>query len=544
MKKFLKIISISGIFIISSCQKSTFRENELLARRNAIESAEPNLLLSSVIQKSTFLYQNKGGMGATNLAVTMQYMEGNRNSDDNTYLGFRLPKSDLYEFTGVIKLVNAAVTNVNTLGLKTHEGVFRIFQTLLWATVSDLYGDMYFTEGLRGQNGILFPKFDEQKDIYPALIQNLKDATQLLTDGKDQLDKTYDVMYAGDKTKWIKLANSLRLRYLMRESNKVSNAAEILAVSALPMLADVPDNASIPYIDADKSMASPMGKTNSDPAGSFLIFRPCKTLVDTLKALNDERLKVWVAPLEKPWAATIDSVSLNAGKRTLVQKGYTYNYTWEYIDRNNSKIKAIAASIIDSMTLFAGYQAGVSVTVLNANGSYDFADTKGNYKISMFSKLFNENASTLIKASVMQADEVQFLLAEAAAKGIITGNAETYYKKGVEYSLKRWGEPLPGNYFTNPLAIFPATKTQQLAIIGLQKWIGLFMNGIEAYADYRRSRVPYLEANGALISSVNVFPLRYRYPESEFKNNSENYQVAIGRLDKGDTEFSKMWLIQ
>jgi hypothetical protein len=70
------------------------------------------------------------------------------------------------------------------------------------------------------------------------------------------------------------------------------------------------------------------------------------------------------------------------------------------------------------------------------------------------------------------------------------------------------------------------------------------MNGIEAYADYRRSRVPFLEANGALIPSVNAFPLRYRYPESEFKNNSQNYQTAVGRLDKGDTEFSKMWLIQ
>jgi hypothetical protein len=543
MKKFL-IIIISGSFILSSCQKTTFREDELLAKRNALESAEPNLLLSSVIQKSTFLYQNKGGMGATNLAVTVQYMQGNRSSDDNTYLNFRLPKSDLYEYTGVIKLVNAAVDIVNLKKLKTHEGVFRIFQTLLWCTVTDLYGDIFYTEGLRGQNGILFPKFDEQKDIYPAMITNLKNATQLLTDGTDVLDKAYDVMFAGDKTKWIKLANSLRLRLLMRTSNKIANSAEILAVSQLPLLATVADNASIPYIDGDKSMASPMGKANLDPAGSFLILRPCKTLVDTLKALNDERLKVWTAPLERPWTSKIDSMNLNTGKRSLVQKGYTYNYQWELIDRTNSKINAVVAGILDSNTIYAGYQAGTSVTVLNANGSYDFADTRGNYKVSMFSKLFNENANPLIKASVMQADEVQFLLAEAAAKGIIPGAADAYYKKGVEYALQRWGEPLPANYFTNPLAAFPATKTQQLAIIGLQKWIGLFMNGIEAYADYRRTRVPYMENNGVLNVAVNPFPLRYRYPESEFKNNADNYQIALGRLDKGDTEFSKMWLMQ
>lgn len=483
-------------------------------------------------------------MGATNLAVTVQYMEGNRNSDDNTYLNFRLPKSDLYEYTGVIKLINAAVINVNAKGLKTHEGVFRIFQSLLWSAVTDLYGDIFYTEGLRGQDGILFPKFDEQKDIYPALIKNLKDAAQLLTDGKESLDKVYDIMYAGDKTKWIKLANSLRLRLLIRESNKVPNAAEILAVSALPLISDVPDNAAIPYIDGDRSMASPMGRTNLDPAGNFLIFRPCKTLVDTLKALNDERLKVWVAPVEKPWAASVDSVTLNAGKRSITVKGYTYNYQWEYIDRDNAKIKTILPFIIDSMTTYAGYPAGVSVQVINANGSYDFADTRGNYKISMFSKLFNENANPLLKATIMQADEVQFLLAEAVVKGWITGNAETLYKKGVELALKRWGEPLPAGYFTNPLAAFPADKTQQLAKIGLQKWLGLFMMGIESYADYRRTRVPFLENNGALSSTVNPFPLRYRYPESEFKNNSGNYQIAVGRLDKGDIEFSKMWLVQ
>lgn len=543
MKKFL-IILIGQLCILSSCQKTAFRQDELLAKRDALESAEPNLLLSSIIQKSAFLYQNKSGMGATNLSATVQYMQGNRNSDDNTYLNFRLPKSDLYEYTGVIKLINAAVINVNAKGLKTHEGVFRIFQSLLWSVVTDLYGDIFYTEGLRGQDGILFPKFDEQKDIYPALIQNLKDAAQLLTDGKESLDKPSDIMFTGDKTKWIKLANSLRLRLLIRESNKVPNAAEILAVSALPLLSDVPDNAAIPYIDGDKSMASPMGRTNLDPAGNFLIVRPCKTLVDTLKALNDERLKVWVAPVEKPWAASMDSVTLNAGKRSITVKGYTYNYQWEYIDRNNAKIKTILPFIIDSMTTYTGYPAGVSVQVINANGSYDFADTRGNYKVSMFSKLFNENANPLLKATIMQADEVQFLLAEAVVKGWITGNAETFYKKGVELAMKRWGEPLPASYFANPLAAFPADKTQQLAKIGLQKWLGLFMMGIESYADYRRTRVPFLENNGALSSTVNPFPLRYRYPESEFKNNSGNYQIAIGRLDKGDIEFSKMWLVQ
>jgi len=70
------------------------------------------------------------------------------------------------------------------------------------------------------------------------------------------------------------------------------------------------------------------------------------------------------------------------------------------------------------------------------------------------------------------------------------------------------------------------------------------MMGTEAYADYRRTRLPFIELNGNLSSGLYPFPLRFRYPETEFNNNAENYQNAIGKLDQGDTEFSTMWLLQ
>ena len=207
----------------------------------------------------------------------------------------------------------------------------------------------------------------------------------------------------------------------------------------------------------------------------------------------------------------------------------------------------MAHFIVDSMTIYAGYTPGMYEDVLSANGSYDFPDTKWNYKISTFSKLFNENSHPLLKACMMQSDEVQFLLAEASVKGFITGsNAEDHYKKGVELALRRWGESLPPDYFDNPKAKFPSNGTmdQKLAKIALQKWLGLFMMGTEAYADYRRTRLPFIELNGNLKNGLYKFPLRFRYPETELNNNAENYQTAVERLDQGDTEFSKMWLIQ
>lgn len=548
MKKHFIISAILTFLLLQACESDLLRKDEILQKRDALETASPNLLLSSIIQKSAFLYYGMGGASSKTLATTVQYMQGNRSSDDNIFKSYERPKSDLYNFTGVIKLIQAGIDDVHAKGLKNHEGIFLIFKSLMWSVVTDLYGDIYYTEGLKGQQGILFPKFDEQKNIYPALIEDLKKAVQLLGEGTDPIDKAYDIMYGGDKTKWIKFGNSLRLRLLVRASKNLPNAvSEIQAVSGLPLISDVAENASIPYLSGDRTFSFPMGSSYMTYTDNFLLMRPSKSLVDTLKALNDERLKVWCAPVQKPWTTSKDSLNISGGTRNVTVKGYSYSYQWEYLDLSKPQIAAVAEFIVDPMTIYAGYTPGMYEDVLSANGSYEFPDTKWNYKISTFSKLLNENSHNLLKASIIQADEVYFLLAEGVVRGWInSGSAETYYKKGVEMALKRWGEPLPANYFDNKAAKFPATGTanQKLAKIALQKWLGLFLMGTEAYPDYRRTRLPLLETNGNLASGLFKFPLRFRYPETEFTNNAQNYQEAIAKLDKGDTEFSKMWLVQ
>jgi len=367
-----------------------------------------------------------------------------------------------------------------------------------------------------------------------------------LTASTESIDKTYDIMYAGDKSKWIKFANSLRLRLLMRASKNYTNAAsEIAAVAALPLMGAVTDNASIPYLAGDRTYSWPMGNSYMGYSDNFMIFRPSKTLVDSLKVLGDDRLKVWVAPIEKPWT----NVPAQNGTTvaTTDPNGFTYSSTYEYIDRTKSGIKGAAGFIVDSLTLYAGYTAGMYENVLAANGSYDFPTTIYNYKISKFTKLLNENSNPLLKADILQADEVQFLLAEAIVKGYVaSSNPETYYKNGVALSYNRWGLTLPGTYFNNAKAAFPTngSTSQKLAKIALEKWLGHFLMGVEAYADHRRTRLPAFESNGELISGLYLFPLRFRYPQTEMSNNSANYQAAIAKLDKGDTEYSKIWLIQ
>jgi Starch-binding associating with outer membrane len=542
MKKQISILILT-LLVLTSCEKQFLRQSDILEKRNAAESATPSLLLSSIIQQTSFAYQSEGGAGSRTLACAVQYMQGNRSSDDNIYKSFTKPKSDLYGITTPIKLTQAAIDQVHKLGLKSYEGIFLIYKAILWSTVTDLYGDIYYTEGLRGQDGILFPKFDDQKDIYPALIKNLQDAAALIAAGSETIDRSADIQYGGDKSKWIKLANSLQLRLLMRANKNLPGAAAaIAAVSALPLLSSNADNAAIPYLSGDRSYNWPMSLDGY--SDNFQIFRPSKTLVDSLKALNDGRLQVWVAPIEKPWT----NVSANNGTivPTTDPNGFTYSSTYEYIDRSKPAIKSSAPFIVDSLTLYSGYTAGMYENVLVANGSWDFPTTIYNYKISKFTKLLNQPSHSLLKATVMQADEVQFLLAEAAVKGFIPASgAAGYYNAGVTLANSRWGVSISGSYFTNPRAAFPSagTTNQQLARIALQKWLGHFMVAVEGYADHRRTRLPAFESNGELVNGLHAFPLRFRYPETEMANNADNYQAAIAKLG-GDTEYSVMWLLK
>ena len=145
----------------------------------------------------------------------------------------------------------------------------------------------------------------------------------------------------------------------------------------------------------------------------------------------------------------------------------------------------------------------------------------------------------------MNSDEVQFILAEAAAKGLITGSADTYYRKGIANSLLRWGASQADvdTYLAQTSISLPADKAGQLVKIADQKWISLFLVSSEAYLDLRRTKLPNIFKNGRL--SGFEFPLRFRYPGDELGQNRTAYDLGVGTLSPAtDDEGSKVWLLQ
>jgi Starch-binding associating with outer membrane len=547
MKSYLKKIFVIVILVgLISCSKDALRQNDLLQQKDAIESLNDPFLLSSIIKKSCLFYQDRG-WGITQLPGAVQYTMRNYQGGDNYYSAFKGLPTDMYDAMDILKFIDSAIKLSKDRGSDTHVGIFTTFRVLLFSFMTDFYGDVYYSEALKGREGILYPVYDKQSDIYTGLLQELDDASALISSGKESVSPTYDLMFAGDKTEWLKFCNSQKLRLLMRASAKLSDAgSKIAAVAALPLLSESTDmDASILYIGTNPGNSWVGGSNNWANSGEFEKRRPCKSLVDVMASLNDPRMEVWFAPIEDPWTGDplLNGVSFN----TTDPNGYTYTSTWEYIDRTNPVIEAQVTNILDSNKVYAGFVAGMNGDFKNGNGHWNTAagGTYGNFKVSKYSKLFQENAHPLLKAQIMNKDEVQFILAEAAAKGLITGDADTYYRTGIRYSMTRWGvsdEDIT-TYLAQVSITLPGDTPGKLAKIAQQKWIALFSVATEAYLDLRRTKLPDIFDNGLL--GTYQFPLRYRYPGNESGQNRVAYDAGVATLSPSvDDEFSKIWLLQ
>ena len=177
----------------------------------------------------------------------------------------------MYAAMDILKFIDSAIGLAEERGSDVHVGIFTTFRVLMFSFMTDYYGDVYYSEALKGREGILYPVYDKQADIYAGLLQELDEASALISGGTDVVNSTYDLMFAGDKEQWLKFCNSLKLRLLMRESAKLSDAgAKISAVAALPLLSEESDmNASMAYVGSTPVNSWVGGSNNWATAGTL-----------------------------------------------------------------------------------------------------------------------------------------------------------------------------------------------------------------------------------------------------------------------------------
>ena len=137
---------------------------------------------------------------------------------------------------------------------------------------------------------------------------------------------------------------------------------------------------------------------------------------------------------------------------------------------------------------------------------------------------------------LMDYSEVEFYLAEAAARGFITtGSAESYYDAAITASIDFWGgtDAQAATYLAQPsVAYATATGTWQQKI-GYQEWISDYNHNWESWTVIRRLGYPNVDVVNPPVNAQGTIPLRYYYPNNETISNPTNWAAATALLPGG-----------
>lgn len=374
----------------------------------------------------------------------------------------------------------------------------RILQAYAFMVLTDAYGDIPYTDAGKGyidQN--FFPAYDPQQAIYADIIQELKSASAALN--PSGTIETAEVLYGGDVALWSKFANSLVLRAGMRLSKVDPGTAQsvVSGVDLSNLILTNEDNATIRH---DNNYQNAIGVTlNGTEGANFYLTEP---FVDHLKGNNDPRLSAvavrYIGAKSGP-EQTVDRASYDPDDQVGMPMGH-----------DNSTIPAVA-------------------TNLGLASFYDFSQADRRRVSKLTAPHF-----------LVTAAQTNLLLAEARQRGWITqGDAADYFEAGVRAHMEQLGivdegsaiDPADIDAYINA---HPYDGT--LEQINTEYWIACFLNGPEAFANFRRSGYPDLDPNPFPGREVD-FIRRLTYPNSEISVNSENVAAAIARMgpDKLDT---------
>lgn len=381
----------------------------------------------------------------------------------------------------------------------------RILQAYAFMILTDSYGDIPYTEGGLGYIDQLFlPKYDAQQAIYTDIIKELTEASAALN-ASGQIE-TGDILYGGNIAQWKKFGYSLMLRAGMRLS-KVDAAKAQTTVQAAVTGGVILVNADNALMRHDQNYQNPIGNTlNGTEGANFYLTKP---FVDYLKSTGDPRLS----------AIAIRYIGAKSGPDQTPAVGTT------------DPSKQIGMPM--------GKDNGTVVTAAAADGLASFYD----YSQADRRRVTKGTAPTFF----VTASQDQLLLAEARQRGWVTaGTVQGYYDAGVRAHMEQLSmfdaaSTVPAAAIQPYLDANPFNAATALQQINTQYWIASFLNGPEAWANFRRSGFPALTANPYVGDiPAGTFIRRVTYPVTEISANTINVNAAITRqgADKMDT---KMW---
>lgn len=522
-----KAVFLSAVFVIAAACTDSFED----ANTNKHEATEEMMAFDNLKTGSFFAQMLRNVVlfdDGTNLSSDYQVAQG---LTSDLFSGYIAPTGAWYSgvhngsysfisgwiertfttgFSSIMPAWQSIVEVANDQGLPEVAALATIVKVEAMHRVADSYGPIPYIEY---GSGSLQNNYDGLEDVYKMFFDELDSAIEVLTtfvngNPSATILAKYDHVYGGDAAKWVKFGNTLRLRLALR----ISYA-----------------NTDLAQTEAEKSISNPIGviSTANERAAlrrstNLTYFHP---LYDIAYNFNDGEVRM--------------SASMDA-----YMNGYNDPRRFAYFKPASADGE------------FHGVRLGIETSVWT-----DFVGEN-------ISNLNVDEGSTEIVW--MTAAESYFLRAEGALRGWeMGGTAQEFYEDGIAISFEENGVGGALNYiededsapvaFTDNAKDFDAPAPSDITIawdaegsfeenlerIITQKWIALYPDGPEGWAEFRRTGYPKLlpvvrnNSNGTINTDVQV--RRIPYPESEYDNNKEGVLSGVSKLGGQDTGGTRLW---
>ncbi|MEN8247673.1 MAG: SusD/RagB family nutrient-binding outer membrane lipoprotein [Bacteroidota bacterium] len=541
-----RVLIITGLLIIIS--NSCMNLDDMNINPNGVDPSKgnPNLLLSSI---ETYIGTTVVNLGFGDIAGVMQHTQKDGWSGSHNSYNWTTSDHNWGDYYKILRNIDEMYDKSVEMELDFHQGAALVLRAYVFGLITDLWGDAPYSQALKGDLGgeeNIKPVFDKQEDIYTGILADL-DAANTLLSGKQSeyfsISPVQDLFLGGDVNKWQKFANSLALRYYMRLSEKAPSVAQAGITTILadpdtyPIMEDASDDVNLSYYGNSEIDAWPTDTTNHGfKQGAYARLKMCATLVEPMQTYNDPRLPLWAEKVDIPLVA----VASPAARDDIVD-------SVRYIGPDVvSEYESLHGVPIDFDPEYVGFPPAWSAVAQAYNLCPDINQAPHNPHASHLNKRYMNTDGPLLKARILTAAEVNFIIAEAALKGWAS-DPQGHYEQGIQASLDAWGVGSEGAaYILNPGVVYDGTLEQIME----QKWIASWTATAESWFDFRRTGLPGL-LPGTVVKR-NAIPLRFYYGVDELNYNPDNTNAAINLLeetaysmeDGKNSAWSKMWVLQ
>jgi hypothetical protein len=374
--------------------------------------------------------------------------------------------------------------------------VAKILKAYGFQMIVDAYGMAPYSQAFKGSENF-FPAYDDGKAIYDSSIMQLDNAINIIQNAPSTATNlgSNDIMFKGDMTKWLKFANTLKLRFIIRQSNVISGS---------DASAELAKTASVGYLTTD-ALVNPGylntgGKQNPywssfgvSPGGSlysdgYNYARGGGAAVDFFKSNNDPRLFYVYAP---------DGSVPNSTSFFTTDTTFSHYHGVYYGDRQT----AAAQNNSGTVGIGHGVMSGPTAPV-----------------------------------PLMLAAESYFLQSEAAFRGWSGGDAQELYINGINSSFEYLYTAAGDSKAAADAAAlnYDTTQAGNVSIQNIidQKWAALAgINSFEAWNEYRRTGFPpsSILPSTKYPGNTRHIPTRLMFPISEQNTNQDNYKAAVAQ---------------